>query len=67
MPGEDFYDGLKLSEKVAALAEYHHQPSQRHISEDEYAILMQAADRIERDALAIRRLSKRLNRVDASR
>lgn len=61
MPREDFYDGLTLAEKVAAIAEYHHQPEQRHISEDEYAILMDAAKRLERDSRATRRVK------DASR
>jgi hypothetical protein len=43
MPRGDHYAGLSLPDAVRALADHHHDPQHRHISRDEYDLLMRAA------------------------
>ena len=42
MPKGDFYKDLPLAEAVEKLANHHYAVKNRHISEDEYALLMLA-------------------------
>jgi hypothetical protein len=47
MPKRTDYEGLTLTEAVLALAEHHGAPRTRHISEDEYELLVRAAEVID--------------------
>ncbi len=47
MPGKDFYAELTLADAVRKLAEHHYEYENRHISRDEYDLLLVAADRID--------------------
>ncbi len=49
MPGRDDYEGMSLGQAVRWLAERHHEHATRHISADEYQLLLRAADVLERD------------------
>lgn len=50
MPDKDFYAGLSLDEKIAKLADHHHDPDTRHISSYESRILAMAAERLSEQA-----------------
>ncbi len=49
MPNRDAYVGLTLADAVRQVAERHHEPRTRHISADEYQLLVEAAAVLERD------------------
>lgn len=49
MPGEDFYAGLTLAQQVERFIEHHADPTNRHISAYEAAMLDRARARIEQD------------------
>jgi hypothetical protein len=49
MPKGDYYYGLPLREAILKLAEHHFEPKNRHISEDEYRLLIRAANALEAD------------------
>ena len=44
MPQRREYEGLTLADAVRRLAEHHGDPRTRHISEDEVALLLRAAE-----------------------
>jgi hypothetical protein len=43
MPKGDYYKGLRLAAAIRKMAEHHHALKNRHISEDEYRLLLDAA------------------------
>jgi|GEM_PF-2751348 len=43
MPNRAFYDGLSLAGAIRRLADHHYEPDNRHISRDEYELLLRAA------------------------
>ena len=45
MPTSDCYKG-KLSDRVRLFAEHHYERDTRHISRDEYTMLLEATDRL---------------------
>ena len=45
MPTSDCYKG-KLSDRVRLFAEHHYERNTRHISRDEYTMLLEATDRL---------------------
>ena len=47
MPGESFYDGLSLAEKLLKFADHHVDPLVRHISQDEAGYLKDAANALD--------------------
>jgi len=47
MPQRKDYEGLTLADAVRRLAEHHGEPRTRHISEDEIALLLRAAEVID--------------------
>ena len=47
MPKAEEYEGLTLAEKVRHFAEHHKEHRTRHISKDEYEILIDAATALE--------------------
>jgi hypothetical protein len=49
MPKSDFYYGLPLAEAISKLAEHHFEAKNRHISEDEYRLLVRAAEALKAD------------------
>jgi NAD-dependent DNA ligase len=53
MPQRADYENRTLAEAIRQLAEHHHTKQNRHISRDEYDLLIQAADVIERTAPAL--------------
>ena len=47
MPQQEHYHNLSLPAAVRKFADHHHQQETRHISGDEYRILIEAADWME--------------------
>ena len=54
MPQRRGYEGLTLADAVRRLAEHHGEPRTRHISEDEIALLLRAAEVIDDAAPTMR-------------
>jgi hypothetical protein len=48
MPKSEEYEGMTLAEKVRHLAEHHQRHRTRHLSRDEYDILMDVATALDR-------------------
>jgi hypothetical protein len=48
VPKREDYEGMTLGEKVRHLAEHHKEHRTRHLSRDEYDILMDAATALDR-------------------
>ena len=44
MPDRKTYAGLSLADALRYVAEHHHDQRTRHITEDEYELLLRAAD-----------------------
>lgn len=53
MPSRAEYETLSLAEAVRRLAEGHYEPRTRHLSTDEYQLLLRAADVIQQHASAV--------------
>jgi hypothetical protein len=49
MPKGEFYYGLPLAEAISKLAEHHFEVKNRHISEDEYRLLVRASEALKAD------------------
>lgn len=49
MPNRAIYADLSLAEAIRQLAERHHEPRTRHLSVDEYQLLLRAAEVLDRD------------------
>lgn len=49
MPSRASYADLTLAEAIRQLAERHHEQRTRHISADEYQLLLRAAEVLDRD------------------
>lgn len=49
MPNRAIYANLTLAEAIRELADRHHEPRTRHISADEYQLLVRAAEVLDRD------------------
>lgn len=49
MPNRDAYAGLTLADAIRLMAERHHEQHTRHISTDEFQLLVRAAAVLERD------------------
>ncbi|MGH8543858.1 MAG: hypothetical protein ACREX3_09570 [Gammaproteobacteria bacterium] len=49
MPNRAVYADLTLAEALRQLAERHHEQRTRHISSDEYQLLLRAAEILDRD------------------
>ncbi|HSH59562.1 MAG TPA: hypothetical protein VK988_07960 [Acidimicrobiales bacterium] len=49
MPQRKHYEGMSLAQAVRSLAERHHEQATRHISGDEHALLLRAAEVLERE------------------
>ncbi|MGH9043060.1 MAG: hypothetical protein ACRDZ3_22840 [Acidimicrobiia bacterium] len=47
MPKGDYYHGLRLAAALRKLAEHHYAIKNRHISEDEYRLLIRAAEELD--------------------
>lgn len=47
MPNRQYYAELSLAEAVRAMAEHHYNPRTRHISRDEYELLLRAVSALE--------------------
>lgn len=49
MPKGDYYYGLPLAAAISKFADHHFEPKNRHISEDEYRLLLRAVNALEAD------------------
>jgi hypothetical protein len=49
MPSKNDYQDLTLAQAVRQLAEHHYDHRTRHLSSDEYQLLLRAADAINRE------------------
>ncbi len=49
MPQREFYAGLSLREQLRRFAEHHYDEENRHISADEYEMLLQVIDALPDD------------------